>query len=49
MDTIPAEIDEFYSYTELQKLVDNRQAFHRDMDGGISLIGMDALDMTFVF
>ncbi|KAG0256141.1 Factor arrest protein 11 [Mortierella polycephala] len=33
MDTIPAEIDEFYSYSEVQQFVDNQETFHKNYDG----------------
>ncbi|GJJ69162.1 hypothetical protein EMPS_01508 [Entomortierella parvispora] len=33
MDTVPAEIDEFYSYTEMQQLVENRQIVLKSYDG----------------
>ncbi|KAG0055699.1 Factor arrest protein 11 [Gryganskiella cystojenkinii] len=33
MDTVAAEIDEFYSYTEIQQFVDSQQSFLKSYDG----------------
>ncbi|KAF9120257.1 Factor arrest protein 11 [Mortierella sp. 14UC] len=33
MDTLPAEIDEFFSYSEVQQFHKHRESFHKEYDG----------------
>ncbi|KAF9998801.1 Factor arrest protein 11 [Entomortierella chlamydospora] len=33
MDTVSAEIDEFFSYSEVQQFLDNQENFHKNYDG----------------
>lgn len=35
MDTVPAEIDEFYGYSEVLQFHENQVNFHKNYDGGI--------------